>query len=346
MENDRSELLAAAHQAVEAWPIDPTHIELASLSENAVFRVDATNERSYALRIHRPGYNTLQELESELVWTDALGAAGIGVPTAIRTRTGTGYAPVMMPGWASPRQVGLVQWLPGKTLAAAMEAAAIGEVQAAGMAEQQDPTGAEQAFAQLGRIAARIHNQASTWAPPPGFARRAWNADGLVGPNPLWGRFWELPQLNPSQRDLLVRTRQALWATLSDYGSDPQTYGLIHADLHPYNVLVDQDRLTVIDFDDAGFGWHQYELAVALPSRPGQQGSRATLQDALVTGYRAERPLSDDALALLPAFMLIRMLVMMGWVHARPELGHGARITPLIEAACAEADAFLAGTLS
>jgi Ser/Thr protein kinase RdoA (MazF antagonist) len=340
MTNDRADLLAAAERAVQAWPIDPVQIELASLSENAVFRVDTSDGQSYALRIHRPGYNTLPELESELAWTDALRAAGIDLPTAIRTKTGTGYVPVTMPGWTVPRQVGLVEWLPGKTLATAME-----EQQATATAQQQDPAGAEASFAQLGRIAARMHNQASAWTSPSGFARRAWDADGLVGPNPLWGRFWELPQLSAAQHDLLLDTRQALWNTLREYGTDPQTYGLIHADLHPYNVLVDQDRLTVIDFDDAGFGWHQYELAVALPSRPGQQGSLAGLQDSLIKGYRAERALSDQALSLLPAFMLVRTLVTLGWVHARPELGHGARIAPLIEVACAKADAFLAGTL-
>ena len=39
---------------------------------------------------------------------------------------------------------------------------------------------------------------------------------------------------------------------------------MIHADLHPGNVVISGDRLHVIDFDDAGFGWHAYDLAVAL----------------------------------------------------------------------------------
>ena len=44
----------------------------------------------------------------------------------------------------------------------------------------------------------------------------------------------------------------------------PSGYSVIHADMHPGNIVVDGDRLTVIDFDDAGFGWHQYDIATAL----------------------------------------------------------------------------------
>ena len=39
---------------------------------------------------------------------------------------------------------------------------------------------------------------------------------------------------------------------------------MIHADLHLDNILSFDDSLTVIDFDDSGFGWHACDLAHAL----------------------------------------------------------------------------------
>ena len=54
-----AELGEAAERAVAAWPIKLAAIELVSLSENAVFRVDGSDCARYALRIHRPGYNSL-----------------------------------------------------------------------------------------------------------------------------------------------------------------------------------------------------------------------------------------------------------------------------------------------
>ena len=45
---------------------------------------------------------------------------------------------------------------------------------------------------------------------------------------------------------------------------------MIHADLVPENVLVDGDSIRLIDFDDAGFGWHHFEIATALISSSRQ----------------------------------------------------------------------------
>ena len=327
-----ADLAAAARRAVEAWPIDVRELTLISLSENAVFRVDGTDGRAYALRLHRLGYNTRRELESELEWTSALRTAGIGVPAPLPTRAGEHYTAVPIRAQAEPRLVGVVEWVAGVSLASVIK-------------RERDGAAIAQHFAELGRIAARLHNQASAWTPPPGFVRRSWDADGLVGEQPLWGQFWQVPQLRPAQRDLLLRAREQIWSSLRDYGRNAATYGLIHADLHSSNVLIDGERLTVIDFDDAGFGWHQYELAVALSAQLGAPSSEA-MRAALIAGYRSERPLSEEALALLPMFSLIRLLVLLGWVHGRPELDHGDRLGPLIESACGDADAFCSGRLS
>jgi Ser/Thr protein kinase RdoA (MazF antagonist) len=39
--------------------------------------------------------------------------------------------------------------------------------------------------------------------------------------------------------------------------------GIIYADLNANNALREGGRLSVIDFDDAGFGWRAFDLAVA-----------------------------------------------------------------------------------
>ena len=75
---------------------------------------------------------------------------------------------------------------------------------------------------------------------------------------------------------MLLATRAQIRRALDRYGRDPATFSLIHADLHHANLLVNDRDLSIIDFDDAGFGWHQYDIAVALSTRP-RPGTRPSL---------------------------------------------------------------------
>ncbi len=87
------------------------------------------------------------------------------------------------------------------------------------------------AYRALGGEIARLHDVCDAWTPPADFTRPAWDADGLVGPAPLWGRFWENPLLSPVGRDLLsaardmARDRLAARMGTVDYGSDPRRPG-------------------------------------------------------------------------------------------------------------------------
>ena len=322
---DRATLQAIAERGLDEWDIRTVQLELISISENTVFRVDTDTSETYALRIHRPDYHTLAELNSEQQWTAALKQAGIGVPLPRLTCDGRGYATVPVPGSTEPRHVGIVEWFEGETLASIM-------------AQSPDMQTLARHFSQLGRIAARIHNQAVGWQIPENFQRHAFDADGFMGDAPFWGPFWVLPELKAAEREHVLNVRRAIYRALSDYGKTEGTYSLIHADLHPDNLLVNGDQLHVIDFDDSGFGWHQYEIAVALDAYRKPPHFEVA-RDALIAGYRSERALSDAAIELLPMFMLIRSLALLGWLHERPEHNKGDRVRNLIQSACRQAEA-------
>jgi len=185
---------------------------------------------------------------------------------------------------------------------------------------------------------AAMHNHAAGWPLPEGFQRHALDADGLMGPAPFWGPFWDHAVFS-AERDRLLGLRDRLHAALTRYGKPARTFSLIHADMHPRNVLIDGAHAAVIDFDDAGFGWHQYDLAVALVSY--QDHPHFTLfRDACIAGYRSVRAIADADLALLPMFLLIRDMAQIGWFHQRPELPR-ATVLPHIKARiCAALEGF------
>lgn len=322
-------LEALAQSALALWRMEGSTLAPVKMRENAVFRVAAPDGRLRALRVHRAGYHDDAELESELAWMQALAEAGVDVPVVVPSAAGRLFEVVGHAAVTEPRQVDVFEWIDGTPLGSA------------GKSLQGDPDSLAGAFRHIGELCARVHNHSSCWRPPAGFRRPAWDAEGLAGERPLWGRFWELAALDAEQRALIERARAAVHAALTALPRPPQCYSLIHADLTPDNVLVEGERLRLIDFDDAGPGWHLFELATALYFHIGEPYYERIFA-ALIEGYRAHRALSDAELERLPLFYLARGLTYLGWVHTRAETETAAEMTPaMVERACNVAEAYL-----
>jgi Ser/Thr protein kinase RdoA (MazF antagonist) len=330
-ELDQMQLLALT--ALRDWDLTVAAVEPIKVRENAVFRVDLAGGGRAVLRVHRSGYHSDAELDSEFAWMSALEAAGIPVPRVVRSRHGRNFEVIASAAGAA-RQIDVFEWIDGRQL---------GSVES-GIGGDGDAVAAQ--YAVIGAIAARMHNQTAAWQRPAGFQRHAWDSAGLVGEQPFWGRFWDLAALTAQQRELLLLTRTRIARELAAYGTDPDRFGLIHADLVPENLLIDGPRVQVIDFDDAGFGWHLFELATSLYFITGDS-IYPTARDALIRGYRSERELSDQSLGRLPLFLAVRGTTYLGWVHTRQDSETARELTPfLVERACAVAEEYLANDSS
>ncbi len=322
---------ALAGRALALWGVEDCEPVLLKIRENAVFRVRATDGRDAVLRIHRYAYHTDEALRSELIWVEALRAAGIDVPAPIPTPDGALFATVRHAGVPEPRQVDMQSWMPGE---------ALGTIE-----DGPNPAIADtgRVFAGVGRMAARFHNHTESWPLPAGFVRHAWDSDGLVGPEPLWGRFWESDALGGAEYRLVRRARERVAADLAAYGQARRRYGLIHADFNLDNLLLDGERIVALDFDDAGFGWHLFDLATVWTMFRGAPFYE-TLRSSVVAGYRDVRDLPDEELAHMPLFELARAFTYLGWVHTRRETATARAIAPdVAELVCTLADDYLAG---
>jgi Ser/Thr protein kinase RdoA (MazF antagonist) len=326
------EMQALALTALCDWDLEVANIAPIKVRENAVFRIDLADGGRVVLRVHRSGYHSDAELHSEFIWMRALETAGIPVPRVIRSRHGRDFEVVAMPAIGGARQIDVFEWIDGRQLGS-VESGISGE--SAAIAKQ---------YQMIGAVAARMHNHADGWQCPAEFRRHAWDAAGLVGEQPFWGRFWDLAALTPGQRKLLVRARAKIADELAAYGTTPDRYGLIHADLVPENLLVDGNRVQVIDFDDAGFGWHLFELATSLYFITGDS-IYPTARESLIRGYRTEREMPDAALEWLPLFLAARGTTYLGWVHTRQGSDTARELTPfLAERACAVVEEYFAAS--
>ncbi|WP_019531358.1 phosphotransferase enzyme family protein [Dasania marina] len=315
------QLLRLAYSALPAWGLEG-HLSLIKHRENAVYRLTTADNQLYALRIHRANYHSDASLHSELSWVNALQGCGIEVPNAIPTQTGAFFTLASLDSIPETRQIDLLSWVDGKQ---------IGSIED-GLSDS--PEQIQKNYFIIGQVAAQIHNQASQWPTPEGFQRHSWGLEDLVGEEPFWGPFWELQALSPVQRSLILKARKTVRKGLMTLSTDSADYSMIHADLVPENVLVNANSVQIIDFDDAGFGWHLFEIATALYFIQFDQHYEIAKQ-ALIAGYRQHRPLSDQKLAQLPLLMVARGFTYLGWVHTRQNTETALESTPhLINLCC------------
>jgi Ser/Thr protein kinase RdoA (MazF antagonist) len=302
-----------AQAATAFWPFETKALKLAAHRENAVYRWETT-AGIFALRLHRVGYRSDDELRSEIQVMRALADAGCAVPAPIASNSGDDLVAI------EHVQVTALSWMDGVP-----------------MGETGKPFAHENRigiFTSLGETIAKMHNAIDHWVPPPNFQRVHWNADGLLGEAPHWGQFWNNPDLSAADKTLVLRVRERVRQHLDNHTWD---YGYIHADLVSENVLVDGDTIRMIDFDDSGFGYRLQDIATALVKHHAEP-DYAQMRAALIAGYSTHRALDVEHIDM---FLLIRKLSYLGWIMPRMGDAAGkARAARFLREAVAAAQAY------
>ena len=81
------------------------------------FRVSVRDcDTDYVLRLHRPNYNSLEELQSERIWASALKEAGISVQDSLLTSKGQHFELIDIPETGEQRYAEMSTWLEGTLL--------------------------------------------------------------------------------------------------------------------------------------------------------------------------------------------------------------------------------------
>ncbi len=115
-----------------------------------------------------------------------------------------------------------------------------------------------------------------------------------------------LPADTPAVRKEAHRLATALDALPVDRGS----YGLIHFDFEPDNLVWEGRTVQMLDFDDCSRAWYAADIAFALRDR---FDAGATLDDpgirAFLDGYAARAPLTSEQIAQIPLFSRLARLI-------------------------------------
>lgn len=278
---------ALATEAAAHWGATP--LRMIRNRENAVFEVRLPDGERAALRLHRQGYQPDTAIRSELWWCAALAARGVKVPAALPTRDGP-----LLVTLSTGRAASVIQWIEGEPLGEA------GVPFATPLPQLLDRHRA------LGRLVRDLHDTTARLTLPPDFQRPRWDLDGLTGESPFWGRFWDHTSATPAQRAALLRARSALRERLATQGS----VQLIHADVLRENVLVNDNSVFLIDFDDSGWGFPLYDLGTTL-SQNLYEPAYPEIRDALMEGY------GTTDRDMVETMTLARTCASVGWTMPR-----------------------------
>lgn len=88
----------------------------------------------------------------------------------------------------------------------------------------------------------------------------------------------------------------------------------LHADFHPGNVLVDQDKLHIVDLDDARHGPAVQDLWMFMS---GDRAEQTPQLAALLEGYQLFRPFDARELHLVEALRSLRIMHYAAWLARR-----------------------------
>ena len=295
-------------------------------SENHTYRVTRQNVKPVAtLRICRPGYRSLGELQAEIDWLFYLHGEvkleGIEIICPIRALDGSAVQVVTLPDGNVFHGVAFV-YMDGVT------------------PDEGDGETMCRLFRRLGSLAATLHEHTrglgtavaprehdqvlGMTAGPCGtftlpIARPVWDCDTTLGPNAPWGSWRDVADFVPQERRLLERAETRIRAAMAAYGKPRERFGLIHADMRLANLLVEGDTLKLLDFDDCAYSWHLFDLAASLSfieARPDVPDLIASWLE----GYRAAstvHPLEEADVAVIPSLIMMRRLQLTAWLATR-----------------------------
>jgi Ser/Thr protein kinase RdoA (MazF antagonist) len=282
------------------WGLDEdTSIELLNLSENATFGLSDRKGRELVLRVHRVGYSSAEEIRAELDWIDALRAKQVVATAAPLAGVDGERVQVLAPAaFGPPRHAVAFERVPGR---------------------EPDESAAPRWFEPLGELTARLHEHSRGWVRPAGFVRKCWDFAAMVGPRGYWGNWRAARGLDASGQVVLERVLDAIAQRLQGYGTGKAVFGLVHADLRLANLLVSEERLHIIDFDDCGFSWFAYDFATAV-SFIEHQPVVPDLLEKWCRGYERVAALDVATRAAMPTFVVLRRILLTAWLASHAEV--------------------------
>ena len=294
-------MLPLARQIIDGFDLGECELESINHEFNSTFKVTASSGERFALRINVNSKRTLANLKAEIYWIEQLSAVeGLTVPTPVKNRAGEYISKAWHPILERDLLAVLFTWLEGEELG-------------------DEPT--EEMMRAAGRAMARMHAASRDTKLPEGASLPVvddvfWSYGNSIEPS---------DQVSPQDKATIARAVDKIETITRDLyaRNSPQ---LMHADIHPWNVMWQGSDVAIFDFDDCVIGLPVQDIAVTL-----YYNDTAEQDAAFLTGYQEFSPLPEYTETEMKALKLQRRIVLLSYILETENPEHRAMAPKYLE---------------
>lgn len=274
-----------------AWGL--SNIVFVRKMENIVYVCDSDLGKVY-LRLTTPLRRNRAEIQAEINWIEHLSKAGLRVPTLIPDKSGNKI--VSFQGGEQHYEAVVFSALEGEH-------------------PSKEITRHPKFLKTLGSLIAQMHLASQYYEEThQGVKREEWFEER--------GLRHALAAAKQSKESSLRNQLEKSITWMKSLHQGPESYGLVHADLGAFNLLIEKDdSIGVIDFDDSCYHWFIFDLAIVVFSMANKfdhitpQPEETRWLNDLIEGYRTIRPLRQEEIDLIPYFINFACLRLFFWIE-------------------------------
>ena len=272
--------------ASECYGFDLNNIESINSGTNKVYKLRKDGKNFY-LRISSSGFD---DVSAEIHWIEYL-KNGITVPESVISSNGRLIETFQDDGELCPicmfRELPGVKWKRG-----------------------DHSVMTDKTYFNWGRTMGRMHRLTKSYQPPEELPKRRRSEENFS------------PLGNYVARPLVHQKMSRIQNEISSLPKDSDSYGLIHADMQQLNFLINENDISVLDFDSCNYGFFAHDIGVALyhaiwwdlPDDGSEKNGLALeLIKNFMSGYNEENSLSDFWLKKIMLFMRYRQIEALSW---------------------------------
>ena len=311
-EKQQESLTTFAHELLANYGIHTAKVSCINYEFNATFSIETESGIKYAMRININSTRTAENMRAEVEWVRHLNrTSGVHTPTPIATVNDEYITSGYHSDSAQTLNAVMYSWLDGEEIG-------------------DEPT-VEQLH-EVGRAIARLHQESTDFALSSGnllptFSDFFWGTEDYL--------FSEKSVLSDKDRGLIEQARDVIMRHTDELYQSSLVH-IIHADCHGWNLMWNEGKLSIFDFDDCGFGVEAQDLAVALYylDTPEQDA-------ALVQGYKSVRALPEYSEHAMKALLLQRRLLLLNYLFETKNPEHKEMLPAYLEKSLERVSTFL-----